>query len=160
MPGPRERRWPKLAAGYALLVLVLAGVTAVAFETAGAAYQPLVLRLAVALLVGVVLLHIRRSYFRGDPLWDPPSEFEARLTPEPVAPKFDASLVKIRGELGDAVKSRAYFDRVLWPRLKAVAAANHPGGDEIAPPPKSRFAWRGPSPAVLAGLINRIEERR
>ena len=116
MPPPHERRWPRIAVGYTILLLVLAGITAFAFETAGAAYQPRVLRLAVALLLGVVLLHIR-SYFRGDPLWDPPSAFENALVRERIVPKFDASLVKLRGELADSIKSRAYFDRVLWPRL-------------------------------------------
>src|SRR6266567_7069318 len=105
MPPPRERRWPRIAAGYIILLLVLGGITAFAFETAGPAYQPLVLRLAVALLLAVVLLHIR-SHFRGDPLWDPPSTFENALAPERVAPKFDGSLVKLRGELADSLKRR------------------------------------------------------
>jgi len=157
MPPPRERRWPRIAAGYIILLLVLGGITAFAFETAGPAYQPLVLRLAVALLLAVVLLHIR-SHFRGDPLWDPPSTFENALAPERVAPKFDGSLVKLRGELADSLKRRAYFDRVLWPRLEAIAAESNPGGDDIEPPPKPRFGWRGPSLAVLAGLISRLEE--
>lgn len=159
MPPPRERRWPRIAVGYFVFLMCLAGVTSFAFETVGAAYQPLVLRLAVAGLLGVVTLHIR-SYFRGDPLWDPPSEFEKALVPERVAPKFDASIVKLRGELADGIKSRAYFDRVLWPRLKALEAANNSGGDGIEPPPKHQFAWRGPSLAVLSGLISRIEERK
>jgi len=156
MPPRRERRWPKIAAAYVVFMLLLAGITSFAFETAGAAYQPLVLRLAVAVLLGIVLMHIR-SYFRGDPLWDPPSEFENALIPERIAPKFDASLVKLRGELADGVKSRAYFDRVLWPRLKEIAEAT--GAGEIERPARPRLPWRGPSLSTLAGLISRLEKR-
>ncbi len=116
------------------------------------------LRFAVALLLAVVLLHIR-SYFRGDPMWDPPSAFESALAPQRAAPKFDASLFKLRGELADSVRSRTYFDKILWPRLQAIAAASHLTGDEIDPPPKGRFAWRGPSLSALAAMISRLEER-
>jgi hypothetical protein len=119
----------------------------------------LVVRFAVALLLAVVLLHVR-IYFRGDPLWDPPSAFENALAPERVAPKFDASLVKLRGELVDSVKSRSYFDRVLWPHLQAIAVARHSGGDEIEPPPKGRLSWRGPSASALAALISRLSSCR
>lgn len=158
MPPPRERRWPRVAVGYFLFLLLLSGITAFAYEAASPTYQPLVVRFAVALLLAVVLLHVR-SWFGGDPLWDPPSAFENALVPERVAPKFDASLVKLRGELVDSVKSRSYFDRVLWPRLQVIAATRHSGGDEIEPPPKGRFAWRGPSASALAALISRLEER-
>ena len=128
MPPRRERRWPRIAAGYVLFLLVLSGATAFLYESvAPTGGQPLVLRLAVAVLLAVILLHIR-SNFRGDPLWDPPSEFENALVPERVGPKFDPSLVKLRGELADSVKSRSYFDKVLWPRLLATTAANNPGG--------------------------------
>jgi len=159
MPPRRERRWPKIAVGYFVFLLLLAGITSFGFETAAAAYQPLVLRLGVAVLLGVVLLHIK-SYFRGDPLWDLPSEFENALVPERAAPKFDASLVKLRGELADGVKSRAYFERVLWPRLRALRVTGNPSGGDMGPPPKARFSWRGPSLAVLTGLISHIEARK
>jgi hypothetical protein len=111
MPPPRERRWPRIAVGYFLFLLVLSGITAFAYEAAPPAYQPLVVRFAAALLLAVVLLHVR-GWFRGDPLWDPPSAFENALAPERVVPKFDASLIGLRGELADSVKSRSYFDRV------------------------------------------------
>ncbi len=111
MPPPRERRWPRFVVGYILFLMILAGITAFVYETASPASQPLVLRFAVALLLAVVLLHIR-SYFRGDPMWDPPSAFESALAPQRAAPKFDASLFKLRGELADNVRSRTYFDKV------------------------------------------------
>jgi hypothetical protein len=98
-----------------------------------------------------------RSYFCGDPLWDPPSEFENALTPERVSPKFDPSLVKLRGKLADSVKSRSYFDNVLWPRLLATTVANNLGGNEIEPPPQARFFWRGPSLTTLGALVDRLE---
>src|SRR5207245_2245125 len=127
--------------------------TAYAYEAVPPAYQSLVVRLAVAFLLAVLLLHIR-NHFRGNPLWDPPSEFERALVPDRAIPKFDASLVKVRAELADSVKSRAYFDKVLWPHLQSIAATR---GIEVEPPPQGRLGWRGPSLRMLAALINRLE---
>ncbi len=158
MPPLRERRWPRVTVGYLLFLLVLAGITAFAYESAPPTNQPFVVRIAVSILLAVVLLHIR-SYFRGDPMWDPPSAFENALVPERVAPKFDASLIKLRGELADSVKSRSYFDRVLWPHLQAIAAPRDPGEDQFEPPSKGRYARRGPPLSALAALISRLEER-
>jgi hypothetical protein len=159
MPRPRERRWPSIALGYALLLLVLSGVTAFLYESVAPAGQLIVVRLAVAVLLAVILLHIRR-YFRGDPLWDPPSEFENALGRERLTAKLDPSLLKLREELNDAERSRNYFDRVLWPRLKAIAASNYPVGEKIEPPSRARFAWRGPSLATLVALVDRLEQRK
>jgi hypothetical protein len=44
MPPPRERRWPRVAVGYFLFLLVLSGITAFAYEAASPTYQPLVVR--------------------------------------------------------------------------------------------------------------------
>jgi len=159
MPLRRDRRWPGIAVGYILFLLVLSGATAFLYESVAPTSHPLVVRLAVAVLLAVILLHIR-SHFRGDPLWDPPSEFENALVPERVGPKFDPSLVKLRGELADSVKSRSYFDKVLWPRLLATTAANNPGENEIEPPPKARFSRRGPSLTTLGTLVARLERRK
>jgi hypothetical protein len=153
MPPHPERHWPRIAIGYTVLVALLAGITAFAYEAAPPPYQSVVVRLAVAFLLVVLLLHIR-SYFRGDPLWDPPSEFESALVPERASPKFDASLVKVRAELADSVKSRAYFEKVLWPHLQTIAATHR---IEIEPPPRGRLGWRGPSLRLLAALLTRLE---
>jgi hypothetical protein len=92
----RERRWPRVVAGYLVLLAVFAGITGCAYEAASPTTQPLVVRFAVAVLLAIILLHIR-SHFRGDPLWDPPSDFENALVPERAAAKFDSSFVKLRG---------------------------------------------------------------
>ena len=159
MPPRRERRWPRIAVGYVLFSLVLSGATAFLYESVAPTGQPLVVRLAVAVLLAVILLHIR-SYFRGDPLWDPPSEFENALVPARLSPKFDPSLVKLREELADSIKSRSYFDNVLWPRLRAMTSTNNSGENEIEPPPKALFSWRGPSLTRLGTMVNRLERRK
>ncbi len=160
MPRYRERRWPRIAVGYSVLLLVVAGIGDLAYEAAAPANRPIVIRLAAALLVAIVLIHIR-SRFRGDPLWDPASEFEDALAREPPAPQLDPALVKLRAELANSARSRSYFDNVLWPRLRALVEAR--GGDaagfEEALPPKAGPRWRGPSRRTLAELIDRIESR-
>lgn len=158
MPRYRERRWPRIVAGYGVLLAVMSAIGDFAYEAAAPADRPIVIRLAAALLVAIVLIHIR-SCFRGDPLWDPPSEFENALVRETHAAQLDPALVKLRAELADSIKSRTYFDHVLRPRLGALVAAR--GGDaarfEQALPAKFRRRWRGPPPRALAALLDRIE---
>lgn len=155
-----ERRWPGIAAGYSILLLVVAAIADLAYAAAAPADRPIVIRLAAALPVAIALLHIR-SRFRGDPLWDPASEFEDALVREPPAPQIDPALVKLRAELANSIRSRSYCDDVLWPRLRALVEAR--GGDaamfEKALPPKARPRWRGASRHRLAALIDRIESQ-
>jgi hypothetical protein len=148
----RERRWPRITAAYAVFVIVLATVTAFTREAVAEDHQGTVIRLAVALLVAVVLIHLR-SHFRGDPLWDPPSNFADALARRVPTPKVDPGFVKLRGEIANALASRAYFDKVLWPRLHTLA------GGRLPPLPRLRLARRGPSRATLAELIGSIEEK-
>src|SRR6266702_1717807 len=105
MPRPRERRWPWITAGYAVLFAVIAAATAFFHDSAAPANRPMVIRLAVAFVVMVLLIHLR-SYFRGDPRWDPPSAFADALTRQPTVPKLDANFVKLREEVANSVASR------------------------------------------------------
>lgn len=155
MPLPRERRWPWITAGYAVLFVAAAAATAFVYDGAAPANRPAVIRIAVALVVAVLLVHLR-AYFRGDPRWDPPSAFDEALIGQPVAPKLDPGFVKLREEVANSVASRSYFEKVLWPRLCALARARGQQGD--MPLPTER-AWpgRGPSRRTIAALIDRIE---
>jgi hypothetical protein len=157
MPRGRERRWPWAMAGYAVLFAVVAAVTAFFYDSAAPANHAVVIRLAVAFVVGVLLIHIR-SYFRGDPGWDPPSAFEDALMRQPVAPKLDPGFIKLREEVANGIASRSFFDKVLWPRLCALARAR--GHQSDMPLPAER-AWpgRGPSRRTIAAVIDRIEGR-
>ncbi len=158
MPRYRERRWPGVVAGYAVLFAVVAALSAFVYESAAPANRAVVIRLAVAFVVGVMLFHIR-SYFRGDPRWDPPAAFADALMRQPVAPKLDRGFVKLRDDLASGIASRSFFDKILWPRLCALARAR---GHQIDMKPPVERAWsaRGPSRRTIAALIDHIEGPR
>jgi hypothetical protein len=152
----RKPRWSAVTAGYAVFLLVLGAFTAFVCENSTPAHQPFVIRLAVASLVAVVVLHLRR-YFRDDPLWDPPSAFAAALTRDPPAPKLHPQFVRLRDEIVQAMARRSAFERTLWPRLAALAQARGGNAASVEPPVLPRR--RGPSPGELAALLDRIENR-
>jgi hypothetical protein len=161
--GPwRERRWPWSVTGYAVLFTVVAAVTAFVYDSAAPANRAWVIRLAVAFVAGVLLIRIGR-YFRGDPRWSspghPPSAFADALIRQPVAPRLDPGFVKLREDVANGSASRAFFDKILWPRLAALARAQ--GADSDLKPPAPRV-WRtcGPSRRTIAALLDRIESHR
>jgi hypothetical protein len=160
MPRYRERRWPWIVAGYTAFAAILAPVTAFLCDIAAPAYRPEVIRLAVALVVAVVLIHVKR-HFRGDPLWDPPSDFANALAREPPAPKIDPGFLKLREEIAHSTASRSYFETVLWPHLRDLATRRAGGKvDSVLPfPPAPRWPHRGPSRRELAALVGRLEDR-
>ena len=157
MPKHRERRWPRIVAGYAVLFAVLAALAAFIHDTAPPAERPVVIRLAVALAVAAIILHLR-LYFRGDPRWEPPSEFEEALKPQPAVPKLDASFGRLREQIENGIASRSYFERVLWPRLQALARAR--GQEELSMPAGRGWPDRGPSRRAVAELIDDVETGR
>jgi hypothetical protein len=154
MSGPRERRWPGRVAGYAALMLVLAGVTTAFYVPAEPRMHPLIVRLAVAALVAVVLLHVHsRLRRRCDDVLR--SEFERALAPETPPPASDPLVVKLREEVVNSRRSGWYFAHVLWPRLEALAP-----GLELPPAPRlRRWLRRGPSWRTLAALVADAEEK-
>jgi hypothetical protein len=155
MPLHRERRWPWISVGYAVLFAVVAALTAFIYDSAAPANQPVVIRLAVALVVAVLLIHLR-TYFRGDPRWDPPSAFEDALVHQPVAAKLDLGFIKLREELANSVASRSYFEKVLWPHLRALARARGQQG-ELPLPAERAWSARGPSRRTIAALVDHVE---
>ncbi|HTT80286.1 MAG TPA: hypothetical protein VMF86_11460 [Stellaceae bacterium] len=159
MPRYRERRWPLVVAGYAVLFAVMAPATAYIYDAAAAANRPMVIRLAVVLVVGVMLLHLR-GYFRGDPRWERPSEFDDALTAPPPRARLDPGFVKIRKEVADSRASRFYFEKLLWPRLCALAAARGCRPSDAPLPTERGWPFRGRSrrAAAIAGLVARIED--
>jgi hypothetical protein len=145
-------------AGYAVLFTVVAAVTAFVCDSAAPANRALVIRLAVAFVVGVLLIRIRR-YFHGDPQWsspgDLPSAFADALIRQPVAPRLDPGFVKLREDVANGSASRPFFDKVLWPRLDALARAHWTEGD-LKPPAERAWRTRGPSRRTIAALVDRI----
>ncbi len=158
MPPAPERRWPGLVAGYLALVAVVALAAVPAWVYAEPAHRPAVVRLALAAVVGVALLHLSRAA-RAAVEAQLASEFEAALRPAPVEGRRAPAYVTLQDEIRHGVASRQYFERVLWPRLEAVAA-RHRGaaGPALRRPPARRLLGRGPSLAALTALIARIEE--
>src|ERR1051325_454269 len=132
MPQHRERRWPSIVAGYAVLGMIGAALTAFLYDSASPASQPLVIRLAVACAAAAVILHLR-AYFRGDPRWEPPSSFEEALVRQPPAAKLDPGFTKLRDEVASGAADRSYFANVLWPRLCALYEARGGRGELSMP---------------------------
>jgi hypothetical protein len=154
----RERRWPWITAGYAVLFLVVAALTAFIYDSAAPYSRSDVIRFAVAFVVAVILIHLR-SYFRGDPRWDPPSPFEEALVEQPAVPQLDSGFGKLREEVANSRASRSYFEKVLWPRLSALARTRGLAA-ELPLSAERRWLGRGPSGKTIAGLIDRIEGER
>ncbi|MBI4012359.1 MAG: hypothetical protein HY359_08640 [Candidatus Rokubacteria bacterium] len=154
MPPPPERRWPGLVASYTIFLTLLALAATPAYLFLEPANRPAVVRLAVALVVGVVLIHLLRVA-RARLAAQPPSAFEAALVPTRPEARHAPLFVTLRQEVRFSVARRSYFEHVLWPRLGELAAAR---GIPIALP-GARPLGRGPSLATLRDLVEKIEGR-
>jgi hypothetical protein len=154
MPSPPEHRRLRLALGYCVLLLVLTGITTVIYLSVPDARQPLVLRFAAVVLLGIVLVHIRsrlRADFDGSP-----SEFERALHPERPSAKIDPLLPRLHEELRNSIASRRYFEQFLWRRLLRLAELRG-SKEEFKPPAPGWRSRRGPSLTAISELIGRIE---
>jgi hypothetical protein len=114
------------------------------------AWRALVARLAAALVLGALLLQLRRTLAErlargGASALD---EARRRRGPEPAVPHHFVDLVS---DVRTALRSRRYFEEVLWPRLAALA----PRPPER--PPARR--GRGPGLARLRAVIAAIERQ-
>jgi hypothetical protein len=108
-------------------------------------------RLASALVLGIALLELRallalRLADAGG------SALEAALAPAPVEDGVPHRLRETEASLRASLRSRRHFERVLWPRLTALAIR------PLTPPPLRR--GRGPRRRDLEALIARIETER
>ncbi|MGH7074352.1 MAG: hypothetical protein ACREFD_09165 [Stellaceae bacterium] len=152
MAKARERQWLRWLIAYSGFAIALAALTTFAYASAADAHKALVVRIAVATLVGIVLVHIgTRLWGRIDRM--PPSAFEGANHPSPAPPAIDPLLVKLQVEIENGHMSRHYFDRVLWPRLERLRGA------ALIRPPQPRWHRRGPSLAALAALLSEIERQ-
>jgi hypothetical protein len=114
------------------------------------AWRALVARLASALVLGVVLLQLRRALIdrleaAGESALD---EARVRRRPEPGVPHHFLDLMS---DVRTALRSRRYFDEVMWPRLTTFTTAT------LERPPTR--PGRGPGRAVLRALLDAIETR-
>jgi hypothetical protein len=143
-------------AGYAVLFAVVAAVTAFVYDSAAPASRAEVIRVAVAFVAGVLVIRIGR-YFRSE--GNPPSAFADALIRQPVPPSLDPGFVKLREDVANGSASRAFFDKILWPRLGALARAQGTEGD-LKLPAERAWRTRGPSRRSIAALLDRIEGSR
>jgi hypothetical protein len=159
MPRRPERRWPGLAAGYAVFVALLAAATAPIAHLVEAAHRPLVIRLAGALLLAVIASHLAK-HARARIEAQPASEFDQALRPSRPEPRLDARFIQLREHLSHSARDDRYFRRVLWPAL--VALAERPPHASLRRPlvrPAGRLFGRGPSLAALRQAISSMETR-
>lgn len=160
MSPPRERRWPLLVAGYALFIALVAGGAAPVYFILEPAKRPLVTRLAAALVMGVAVIRLVKTV-RARLDAQPPSGFELGLEPARREVSLDPQFVQIRDDLRFGASRAGYFDRVLWPRLVALAEPSplRPAPACLVQPP-GRFFRRGPSLITLRNLITAIGEEK
>lgn len=113
-------------------------------------WRPLVARLAAGIVLGVTLLQFRGVLIEAVAAAGTPALDAARMArgPEPGVPHHFADLAS---DVRTAMRSRRYFETVLWPRLEALA------GRPLTRPPLRR--GRGPGLAGLRAVIAEIEER-
>ena len=149
MPPLAERSSLRLVArGFVALIVVLAAIPA--YLTLAPAWRPLAARLACALLVAAACTRLIRAA-RGSLEDQPASALEAPAPRRP-EPALDDRFLRLRDELRFSVRSRQYFDSILWPQLGRF-------GGPVLPPPAARRGWRhdGPSLGALERLIAAIE---
>jgi hypothetical protein len=151
MPSLADRSARRLV-GRGLLAMLLALVAIPVYLALDPTWRPGAVRLACALTVAVGCVRARRGVRRviGG---HAPSALDAPSPPPPM-PELDLRFLRVRDDVTFSIRSRPYFDRVLWPRLLDAA------GGSLAPPTEHRWIRRrGPSPATLAKLIDEVEKR-
>jgi hypothetical protein len=151
MPSPADRS-PRRFVARGLLALLLVLVVIPVYLVLKPSWRPPVVRLACALVVAAGCVQARRRV-RQSIGERAPSVLDAPPPPSP-APEMDHHFIRARDDIVLSTRSRPYFDRVLWPRLLALADGN------LEPPAGRRWIRRrGPSPAALGTLIAEIERR-
>ena len=153
---PPERRWPGVVVRYILFVGVLALAGTPLYRYTEPAHRPGLVRLALASVLGVGLVHLIRT--AGARLAaQPPSAFEAALVPERVERRLAPPFVTLRDEVRYSVANQGYFEHVLWPRLLTLRKRASPDRPPD-PPGGRRILRRGPSLARLRALIAELED--
>ena len=155
-PGRNRGRHPDTGrvALIAVRCAVLAGIVLLAAVPVYVYVEPpwrgLVARLAVAFVLGVALLQLRRAAAERLSTGNASALDAARggSAPQPLVP---LRFLELRGGVRAALRSRRYFERVLWPRLAALTSR------PLVPPPVR--PGRGPSLASLRRVIARLERR-
>ena len=151
MPPPDERMALRLVArGFVAMVVVLVAIPS--YLTLAPAWRPLAARLACALVVAFGCIRIVRSV-RGSIEGAAPSALDA-TSPRAQPPELDERFLRLRDELRFSVRSRRYFDTILWPQLCRLGGADLP-----SPPERHGVRRDGPSLSDLERIVAAIEAR-
>jgi hypothetical protein len=150
MPPPDERTALRLVArGFLAMVVVLVAIPS--YLTLAPGWRPLAARMACALLVAFFCVRIVRSVrgsFEGHA-----SALDA-MPPRPQPPELDERFLRLRDELRFSMRSRKYFETILWPQLCRI------GGDDLPRPPERHGVGRdGPSLRALERSVAAVEAR-
>ena len=136
------------ARGLVAALVVLGAIPA--YLALGPTWRALTIRLACTAAVVVIGLRVVRGVRRAIDQ-APPFELDT-VAPAPAPPELDERFLRLRDELRFSVRSRRYFDTVLWPRLVALA------GPGLVSPAAARRG-RGPSRDTLERLVADAEQR-
>ena len=138
------------ARGLILLLVLLAAIPA--YLMLAPPWRTVGIRLACAAIVVAASLRVMRGVRRAIEE-SPPFALDA-VTPVPAPPEMDERFLRLRDELVFSIRSRRYFDTVLWPRLLKHART------DLAPPPERSGRRRaGPSRDALERLMAEVEQR-
>jgi hypothetical protein len=152
MPSPVEPPLSLRLAAYGIPLGLLALAAIPLYLAVDAGWRSLLIRVICALALAVGSFRVVRSVRRAaadHPI--SPADGPAGVPPTAI---LDEVFLRRRDELTYSVRSRRYFDAVLWPRLLALA------GRPLPPPPRRPWLSRlGPSRATIEGLIAEIERR-
>ncbi len=113
-------------------------------------WRGLVARLGCAIVLGAAFLQLRRVLTERLAAEGGSALDAARLQPEPEA-GVPHHFLDLKSDVSTALRSRRYFETVLWPRLEALA------GRPLVPPARRR--GRGPSLAGIRAVLAAIERR-
>jgi hypothetical protein len=136
--------------GAALSGVVLLAVVPV-YIYVEAPWRTLVARLAVAFVLGVALLQLR-AVVAARLARAEPSALEEELARPGIPPAVPLRLEELMDDVRAARRSRGHFERIMWPRLTALA-----GRPLVRPPDR---LGRGPTLGDLRRVLADIESRR
>ena len=114
-------------------------------------WRALVPRLAAALVLGMALLELR-GILAGRISRHGTSDLDAARISSVIEPGAPQRLLELTASLRAGLRSRRHFERVLWPRLAALATR------PLVPPPRRR--GRGPSLGSVREIVAAIEDER
>jgi hypothetical protein len=148
-------RGDRLLAPVAIRGAVLGGVVLLAavpvYVFVEAPWRTLVARLAVAFVLGVALLQLRGAVAARLARAEG-SRLEQELARPGTPPAVPLRLEELMDDVRAARRSRSHFERIMWPRLTALA------GRPLVPP-RARLG-RGPTLGDLRRVITDIEDGR